>query len=376
MRPIGFGACLALVCGASAAPGQDAERFDRFHDRGVFDEGVSNESANALVAEGIASEDPVIVETTIHALAGYTVYLPHSAPPGVIRGAGAGPFGPLPTRTFHEVDGLKAFLMTYWRQTHASSGYNLDASQRAAFERVSGLELAPEPVPRVVPRETPPEARSSDSPRPDPSQGIRDALVEIARGLDFENPRQASGEEILIAYGRQFPAWHTIPGTLCALWPRDPEVLEFVWEIQSADRSPRVWLTTLGLLNIGLFATAEADAFRLKELARSRAGPDGHVAALFAARGLALARRPEALAALIAAGVAHRSAIRDIAIAVAGYSDEQLSAHAAELRDLLPLPRVPGGARDETQPPALQARMDAESRAFERLNAVTDNAGP
>ena len=120
-----FGAALLILCSASAVLGQDAERFSRFADRGIFEEGVSAAEANALVAEGIASEDAAIVELTIHALGAYVSYLPDSAPPGLLRIPGAGAFGPLPSRTFQEVEGLKGFLMAHWRREHASSGYKL-----------------------------------------------------------------------------------------------------------------------------------------------------------------------------------------------------------------------------------------------------------
>ena len=77
----------------------------------------------------------------------------------------------------------------------------------------------------------------------------------------------------------------------------------------------------------------------------------------------------EALAPLIAAGIRHRSARNEVALAVAGYSDEELAPHAAELRKLVrPGPR--GVSRN--LPAALLARIDAEDAAFERLQSIVD----
>ena len=364
-----FGAALLVLCSASVVIGQGAERFSRFHDRGIFEEGVSTEAANALVAEGIASGDSAVVELTIHALGAYASYLPNSAPPGVLRSAGAGPFGPLPSRAFHERAGLKGFLMAHWRREHASSGYNFDASARAAFERARPSATASEAGSRTPDADA--EMTDGGSEAPGQTQEVKDAFMELAADLGFEDPREASPDEILLAFGKRLPAWHAIPQVLCALWPKDAEVLEFVWELQATDRSPNRWLGTLGRLNTGRFTSAEADAFRLKELARPRDDRDGHVVALFAAEGLALSRRPEALAPLIAAGIRHRSAIGEIVLAVAGYSDEELAPQAAELRKLLV--RLPLGVSREPLPAALQARIDAEAAAFERLQSIVDD---
>ena len=137
-----FGVALLVLCSASAVLGQDAERFGHFAGRGIFEEGVSNEAANALVAKGIASDDAAIVELTIHALGAYAGYLPNTAPPGVLRSAGVGPFGPLPPRTFQEVEGLKGFLMAHWRREHASSAYNTEASVLVADDPADEGALA------------------------------------------------------------------------------------------------------------------------------------------------------------------------------------------------------------------------------------------
>ena len=361
-----FGPALLFVFSASVVLGQNAERFSHFADRGIFGDGISNEAANALVAEGIASEDVAIVKLTIHALGAYAGYLPNSAPPGVLRSAGVGPFGPLPSRAFREVEGLKGFLMAHWRREHARSGYNSEASLRAAFERA---------LPTVTASEAGSRTRDADAATPDSAseardltQEMKDAFVELATELGFEDPEAASPDEIGLAFKRKIPAWLAIPRVLCALWPKDADVLDFVWEWQAADRSPNKGLGTLQLLNTGRFTSAEADAFRLAELARPR---DDHIVALSAAEGLALTRRPEALGPLIAAGIRHRSARDEIVLAVAGYSDEELAPHAAELRKLVR--RGPRGV-SRNLPAALLARIDAEDAAFESLQSIVDGA--
>ncbi|MYE84377.1 MAG: hypothetical protein F4X36_21515 [Gammaproteobacteria bacterium] len=355
---------LLFLFGASAVLGQDAERFSHFADRGIFEDDISNQSANALVAEGIASEDAAIVELTIHALGTYAAYLPESAPPGVPRGAGVGPFGPLPWRAFQEVEGLKGFLMAHWRRQHADSGYNSHAATNAAFEQALPSVTAPQ-AESCTPDAAMPDGASEPH---DLAQEIKNAHVELATALGFEDPEAAGPTEIGHAFMRRIPAWLAIPKLLCAIWPKDAEVLDFVWELHATDRSPDNGPWTIGLLNTGRFTSAEADAFRLAELARPR---DDHLVALAAAKGLALSRRPEALAPLIAAGIRHAPARDEVVLAVAGYRDEELAPHAAKLRKLVR--RGPRGV-NRNLPPALLARIDEEAAAFERLQSIVDDS--
>ena len=201
----------------------------------------------------------------------------------------------------------------------------------------------------------------------DLTQEFRDAFVEIAVDLGFEDPQAASPSEILLAFRRRLPAWPAIPQVLCALWPKDAEVLDFIWEWQAADRSPNKGLGTLGLLNTGRFTSAEADAFRLAELARPR---DDHVVASFAAEGLALSRRPKALAPLIAAGIRHRSARNEVALA--GRRLQRRGTRAAHGRAAQARPAPSPGVSRKPLAAVLQARIDAEEAAFERLQSIVD----
>ena len=339
---------LMVLWASGAALAQDANRFSDFHDQGIFDEAMPNEAANALVAEGIASDEPAVVEMTIRALGAYAPYVAHNAPRGPNGRA-------LPRRTFHEVDGLKAFLMAYWDREYASHGYNFHAEASVSVGE----------APSVT-------APSVDSEPPDVEKEFKEALASLATELGVEDPEKASFEEVMLAYAKTLPAWQMIPQVLCTVWSKDGEVLQFIWDFDAKDRSPNVSLTTLSLLNLGRFDTEAADAFRLQALSRL-GGRDGHVATLFAAEGLALAKRPEALAPLIAAAIEHPSAINEVLMTLAGYSEEELAPHAAELSKLLP--RTPRGVNtSQALPKALQDELDAESDAWDKLEAVVGEA--
>ena len=106
---------------AAGACAQDVADYRYFKDHGILDPRVSDETANALVREGIASEDPVVLDLTIRAL-GYAMLLVHDLPT---------PYDSLPERSFAAVPGLKPLLIGYWREHHQRSGYNtLAAVQR------------------------------------------------------------------------------------------------------------------------------------------------------------------------------------------------------------------------------------------------------
>ena len=150
--------------------------------------------------------------------------------------------------------------------------------------------------------------------------------------------------------------WRMIPNMLCTLYPGDAEVHDLVWDIHAKEADPGHWRTTHRLLNVGQFTTAEANEYRMQELARPRGEAAAHVAVSFAAEGLALSRPLEALPALVAAGVQYPAARDDVRIALAAYRDEQLAKHSREIAPLL-------NSRIGTSP--------AAQRAFERLKALT-----
>ena len=118
---------LILLIGAAAgAFAQGRADYTHFKNHGILDPAVSDATANALVRDGIASEDPVVLDLTIRALAGYAMHAVHDLPTG---------HGSLPERSFARVPTLKPFLIGYWRERHRRSGYNT----RAAIQRGLGV---------------------------------------------------------------------------------------------------------------------------------------------------------------------------------------------------------------------------------------------
>ena len=269
---------LALWIGIAAAAGEnDVERFRHFMEKGVMDPGLPASAANELVREGISSGDPVVVDLTLKAMREHSMFIAHEE--YVIRPA------VFPSREFALVPGLREFLIEHWRARHRESAYNTAAAT--------------------------PEWGASDT---------GDLRHEIERL--WERTREMT------------PGWPAIPRILAVYWPGDPAVEQFLYERQEADVSPHKTHTTLLLLNSGKFASEQANAFRVRELA----GTDEfrHVAVSFAAKGLALSHPEHALPLLIAAGAKHGAAINDVREAVAGYPDAQLALYADELRDIVP----------------------------------------
>ena len=283
-------ALIAVLAFSTAALAADIDRYTEFHQEGVFDATVSNRDANAIVREGIESGDSEIVAATVAALGWFAAYQNHSQQSRV---------GPLPRRSFSSIPGLKAFLVSHWREQYERSGYN-------AFNQEVLDEVAPTAESMTV--------------HPSPSF-----------------------------------VWRMIPSILCTLYPGDAEVHDLVWDIHAREADPGHWLATHRLLTIGQFTTAEANAYRMRELARPRGEAAAHVAVSLAAEGLALSRPLAALPLLVAAGVQYPVARDDILIALAAYGDEQLATHSREIAPLL-------NSRIGTSP--------SIQRAFERLKTL------
>lgn len=276
-----------IVAGASA---QNVADYRYFKDEGIFDPGVSDATANSLVRDGIASEDPAVLDLTIRALGTYAMHSVNDLPT---------PYGSPHDRSFSAVPGLKPFLIDYWREQHRRSGHHA----LAAIQHGLGLEGA---------------------------DGL-DGLTTTTLGL----PEDASGDEIADAILARTPAWPMVPQILCALYPGDGDVLELLWEMGNSDVSPGTNVQTLGLLNVGRFATAEANAFRIDKLVSLGGSATDFVAVTFAAKGLALSRPLEAVPHLISAAFEHPSAREDILVVLGGYDDDVLSAYALEVAGLL-----------------------------------------
>lgn len=294
---------MALAAGASA---QNLGDYKYFKSEGILDPGVSDATANTLVRNGIASDEPEIVDLTIRALGEYAMHVVNDLPTR---------YGTVQKRSF-SVPGLKPYLIGYWREQHRLSGYNM----LAAVQQELGV----------------PEGR----------QGV-DGLTPERLGLAAD----ASPDEIAEAVSARTPAWTMAPQILCALYPADPDVLELVWEIQNTDLSPgNSAAGILRLLNVGRFTASEANTFRIDTLRTPSGGaPEDDLAVAYAVEGLALARPVEAVPYLIAAAYEHRTRTGDVLVVLAGYDDEVLTAYASEVAGLLEQARTarPMGALTE-----------------------------
>ena len=122
------------------------------------------------------------------------------------------------------------------------------------------------------------------------------------------------------------PRFASMPG-------RDVE--QFLYEMHNTDESRLVSMTTLGLLNTGKFTSVDANAFRISQLDNPELDISAPLAATWAAEGLALSRPPDALPALIEAGVKCPRARGAVITAVAGYDETDLDLYKREVGELL-----------------------------------------
>ena len=299
------------LCLAVAAVADDAARYRYFAEGGVLDAGVSNEAANALVREGIASGNPEIVELTVWAIIELTAY----------RLLNLRTFqGPPPERTFQEVAGLKGFLIEYRHERREAAERDSSAAIDAA-EREAEVDGSPD--------------------------------CEIEDAECWENWIRT---DIL----RSVPIWVGILRALCAYWPKDGDVHDLIWEEHETSAPGNSGSATLALLNFGAFTTPRAEEFRIAQLAAVLQRSDTEAAHEISevARGLALSHPPAALAPLIEVARVNIFSRNDVLVAIAGYDDEQLAAHAAALRELV------GGSRPWRP-------MGAHVEAYDRLKDIS-----
>lgn len=306
---VGFGISVLAI-------GQETD-YRYFLDNGIFDPGLSNLRANALVLEGIRSQDPEIVDLTVGALGDYVGRVVNDLPT---------PYGAPPDRAFAAIPELKQFLIQYWREQHRLSRHG----SHGAIMRAVGLDES---------------ARIDD---------LTNADLGLTEG-------EVSGDEVLEAIRERMPAWPAVPQILCALYPGDLDVLGLLWEMEATDVSADVDVTVLGLLNVGEFSTPEANAFRTDRLALPSDGPMASVAVAFAAEGLMFSHPEEAVPQLISAGFEHPESWGEILITLAGYDDDVLRRHSSEMARLLAQRRV-------VQP------MGALSAAFQRLETLGEQS--
>ena len=287
----------ALVISLSASA-LDVDRYKDFWKQGVLDASVSNHTANEIVLAGITSNDAEIVNWTIKALA-------HPATI-IANDHRISPYGPVPSRSFPEVPGLKEFLIDHWMKQHEENGYNNGDSLLQSIELKDGENDLPPDV-------------------------LWEVLAERVIG------------------------WPSIPQILCVFWPGDADVHQLLWYLQDTEMSSNHHVATLSLLNTGKFVTPEADAFRISHLS----GPtsvnfDSYIAVGKAAEGLALNRPIDALPLLLTAGKEHLLAKDWVLVALSGYAEDQLMPYADDLKTMI-------GSGKPMYP------TDAVSEAYDRL---------
>ena len=292
--------CTAILLAlgiAMSASAQDIDRFRYFQEHGVMDPQISAEAANSLVREGIASESPEIIDSTIRGLGNLAPVLAHDLPHA---------YGKLPTRTFQTVPGLKQFLIEHWRRQHANVGGSTSEALRNSlgFHSYDGIMVA-----SPSPAEWGLEATDAGEPV-DPG----DFLNELSRRV---------------------PPWLMIPQILSVYWPGDSEVEQFLYDMKDTDRASNAALTTLDLLNTGKFTSEAANGFRISQLENPDTEVGASATVIRAAEGLALSRPAAALPALIEAGAKNPAARSAILVAVAGYDENQLELYARQIGQLV-----------------------------------------
>lgn len=199
--------------------------YDWLGTDGYYTEEFSDEDLQKLVAEGLANDDPDIVNATIGSLSWYALHLltqrDESGKPRFDRG-------------LQTVSGLKQSLMDVWRANKNEDTYPLTEEDIDNSVEYRNEQLAPVPT------------------------------------LEF--------------------AWSFIPSTLAALFPKDEEVHEILWD----GYDPKNPTTILDWLNRGQFTTEKATKLRLEILNAI----DG-LAPIYAAVGLGFTESDDALAALV-----------------------------------------------------------------------------
>lgn len=222
-------AAFPLVAQMANAERRDAEsiedtreRFLRFAHEGIADVNrVSDEEVRRVLAEGIASDDRHVVDLTVLALNLLTM----QRLPALRRVQAYGS----PIRPIARTPGLKRFLIDHWRA------------------HVQGRDR---------------EVADMGIPRPDWYGQWRPATFG-KRGTDVE-----LSPDVLDEFWNSTtnaPKWGVIPTVLAAHWPRDPEVLDLIWECReylSAEVPATAASETISLLDLGEFDTPEADSFR------------------------------------------------------------------------------------------------------------------
>ena len=262
-----------------AAFAADVERHRQFLTDGIYDPALPNAEAYRIVREGIESDDSETAYLTVAALTLVAMVervAEHGIDDWYLAESGK---GRMPRRDYSKVPGLKEFLIRYWREHHEENDYD----------------------------------------------------------ADFDNSDRAEGHDGSIDWTQvsRSSAWRATLGVLCRFYPGDPEVHDLLWEVFDHDLTPKETLRSMMLtwLNEGGFATRKADTYRMALLESDGNSQDFHVRN--AVKGLALARRPEALPLLIEAWRNNLGHMPEIAAAIGAYPNSQLMPYVEELQNLV-----------------------------------------
>ena len=236
---------VAAMAGASDLEPK-VEEYIRFACCDILDTTrLSDEEVRRVIAEGIASDDRRIVDITLHGLNMLALQRVPELRRAQVHGTRIRPITRVP--------GLKQFLIDHWRAHIAGKDHEV----------------------------------SFDIPRPDwwPE-------LSIPRPPGADRPDMPDNwDQVWDITMNGIPKWQGIPQILAAHWPRDPEILEIIWEADEFFRQtpveepktlepplPPIVLRynpdgmTLRLLDMGEFDTPEANAYREAhpETAKSR----------------------------------------------------------------------------------------------------------
>ena len=281
MKMLRVWATLAVAVATMDAAATDQERYVEFAKTQVFALDFPNSLAHRLIAEGLASDDPAIVDLTIYAMVGLAdarISQMELQDHGILAAAYQ-----LPDRALSEVPGLRDFLVGHFERAY-------DAWDGQAPARKLSL---PEDM-----------------------------------GELSESDQEAAWFNRRISR----PAWMAVPKVLSLNWPGDRVVHDFLLGGRLLANAG-----TVELLNVGGFTTPEANALRLHVLAQNAGRDDlaGQASLYVAARGLALSQAPEAVPHLLAEADSNYGRIPTVLRLLDAYAPEQLAPFQDELGSIL-----------------------------------------
>ena len=317
---LGLAGILALASWAD-----DRDVYERLGTTLIYSEDVSNDEVNRLVATGVASDDPEIVELTLDAIGvmanSILIGMELEALDMLYRPSAVHTW---PKRALAEVPRLKGILIRHFDLSNEDW-----LREKYAFE-----------------------------------------IGEIGDDLDMRKPMAG------------LPGWSFIPAVLALNWPGDADVERFLLDrpLPMLDTSFAKTRKVL-LLNAGRFTSAEANAVRQAVLSDDSIGRNVHMefpgnsvpdpqelaalaessalemqrqARLHALLGLALSRSPEAIPQLIALGIDRPYPA--ILESLDRYDDAELMPYRQDLNRMLSTMRQHFFSRDDL--PETHARLE------------------